>query len=204
MESYTITVAALAHYAEAPAHFEQLLGRLTHEATQRVTHSALEDVVQAAGNELLCRMILGYFDQRGAEAPIHARVVGEDGIVRIHRRKGGKRNLEPCFGGVVITRRGYGGRGVKSVFPLDAELNLSPDQCSHGWRDVLVEQVVRGSFDEAVGQLEGSGGGQMAKRQAEEVVVHLSQDFDTLVMIRREHGPKWLGRYWFSKRPGRS
>jgi len=33
--------------------------------------------------------------------------------------------------------------------------------------------------DEAVGQLEGLGGGQMARRQAEEVAVHLSQDFDT-------------------------
>ena len=33
MKSYTITVAALGHYAEALAHFEQRLGRLTHEAT---------------------------------------------------------------------------------------------------------------------------------------------------------------------------
>jgi len=40
------------------------------------------------------------------------------------------------------------------------------------------QEVVRGSFDEAVGQLERLGGGQMAKRQAEEVAVHLSQDFD--------------------------
>jgi len=55
---------------------------------------------------------------------------------------------------------------VKSVFPLDAELNLPPDQYSHGRREVFVEQVVRGSFDEVVGQLEGSGGGQMAKWQA--------------------------------------
>jgi len=99
--------------------------------------------------------------------------------VRTHRREGGKRNLEPRFGEVVITRRGYGRRGVKSAFPLDAELNLPPDQYSHRRREVLVEQVIRGSFDEAVGQLEGSGGGQMAKRQAEEVAVHLSQDFDT-------------------------
>ena len=68
---------------------------------------------------------------------------------------------------------------MKSVFPRDGELNLPPDQYSHGRREVLVEQVVRGSFDEAVGQLEGSGGEQMTKRQAEAVAVHLSQDFDT-------------------------
>jgi len=79
--------------------------------------------------------------------------------VRPHRREGGKRNLETRFGEVITTRRGYGGRDVKSVLPLDAELNLPPDQSSHGRREVLVEQVVRGSFEEAVGQLEGSGGG---------------------------------------------
>jgi hypothetical protein len=61
---------------------------------------------------------------------------------------------------------------------LDAELNLPPHKYSHGLREVLVEEVIRGSFDEAVGHLERSGGGRMAKRQAEEVAVHLSQDFD--------------------------
>ena len=70
---------------------------------------------------------------------------------------------------------------MKSAFPLDAKLNLPPDQCSHERREVLLEQIVLGSFDEAVGQLEDSGGGQMAKWQAEEVTVHLSQDFDTLL-----------------------
>ena len=41
-------------------------------------------------------------------------------------------------------------------------------------------EVVRGSFDEAVERLvlRAAGGWRMAKRQAEEVTVHLSQDFD--------------------------
>ena len=67
--------------------------------------------------------------------------------MRTHRREGSKRNLETHFGEVVITRRGYGRGGVKSAFPLDAELNLPPDQYSHRRREVLVEQVIRGSFD---------------------------------------------------------
>ena len=61
---------------------------------------------------------------------------------------------------------------------MDAELNLPLDKYSHGLRKVLGEEVIRGSFDEAVGHLERSGGGRMAKRQAEEGAVHLSQDFD--------------------------
>jgi len=99
-------------------------------------------------------------------------------VARTHRREGCTRCLERRFGEVVVTRRGYGGRGLDSVFPLDTELNLPPDKYSHGLREMLVEEVVRGSFDEAVDHLARAGGGQMAKRQAEEVAVYLSQDFD--------------------------
>jgi hypothetical protein len=178
MTSYAITAAAIEHYGDALAQFEHLLGRLTHEESQRVTHGELEAMVQAEGGELLRRMVQGHFDQRSAEEPMRERVVGEDGIARTHRRKGCKRRLESRFGEVIVTRRGYGGRGLDSVFPLDAELNLPPDKYSHGLREVVVEEVVGGSFDAAVDHLARAGGGQMAKRQAEAVAVDLSQDFD--------------------------
>jgi hypothetical protein len=178
MTSYTITASAIEHYADALTQFEHLLGRLTHEETRRVTHGELEAIVQEEGSELLRRLIQGHFDQRSAEEPIRERVVGEDGIPRSHRREGCGRRLETRFGEVIVTRRGYGGRGLRSIFPLDTELNLPPDKYSHGLRQVLIEEVIRGSFDEAVAHLERSGGGRMAKRQAEEVAVQLSQDFD--------------------------
>ncbi len=165
MTSYPITATAIEHYADALAQFEHLLGRLTHEETQRVTHGELEALVQAQGSELLRRLIQGHLDQRSAEEPMRERVVGEDGIPRTHRREGCKRRLESRFGEVIVTRRGYGGRGLDSVFPLDAELNLPPDKYSHGLREVIVEEVVRGSFDEAVDHLPRAGGRRMAKRQ---------------------------------------
>jgi hypothetical protein len=176
--SYPITAPAIEYYRDALEQLEHLLGGLMHEETQRMTHGEVETLVQTEGGELLRRMIQGHFDQRRAEEPIRERVVGEDGLARPHRREGCTRRLETRFGEVVVTRRGYGARGLESVFPLDAELNLPPDTYSHGLREVLVEEVIRGSFDEAVGHLERSGGGRMAKRQAEEVAVHLSQDFD--------------------------
>ena len=148
------------------------------DETQRLTHGEVEALVHTEGNELLRRLTQGYLDQRSAEEPVHERVVGEDGRSRTHRREGCKRRLESRFGEVVVTRRGYGGRGLESVFPLDAALNLPPNKGSHGLREVLVEDLIQGSFDEAVAHLARAGGGQMAKRQAEEVAVQLSQDFD--------------------------
>jgi hypothetical protein len=178
MTSYTITAGAIEHYADALAQFEHLLGRLTGEEAHQATHGELEAMVQAEGGELLRRLIQGHLDQRGREEPMRERVVGADGVARTHRREGCTRCLETRFGEVIVTRRGYGGRGVDSVFPLDAQLNLPPDKYSHGLREVLVDEVVGGSFDEAVDHLGRAGGGQRGKRQAEEVSVHLSQDFD--------------------------
>ena len=178
MTSYAITADQIEHYADALAQFEHLLGRLQGEEAQRATHGELEAMVQAEGGELLRRLIQGHLDQRGHEEPVRERVVGADGVARTHRREGCTRCLETRFGEVIVTRRGYGGRGLDSVFPLDAELNLPPDKYSHGLREVVVQEVVGGSFDEAVDHLERAGGGQIAKRQAEEVSVHLSQDFD--------------------------
>jgi len=178
MTSYAITAGAIEHYADALSQFEHLLGRLTGEETRRITHGELEALVQAEGSELLRRLIQGHLDQRSSEEPARERVVGEDGVARTHRREGCQRRLETRFGEVIVKRQGYGGRGVDSVFPLDAELNLPLDKYSHGLRELVVQEVIGGSFEEAVDHLARAGGGQIAKRQAEEVSVHLSQDFD--------------------------
>ncbi len=178
MTSYTITAPAIEYYRDALEQVEQLLGGLMDGETQRMTHREVESLVKTEGGELLRRMIQGYFDQRSAEEPVRERVVGEDGNVRTRHREGCKRGLESRFGEVIVSRRGYGARGLNSVFPLDAELNLPPDKYSHGLQEVLIEEVVRGSFDEAVEDLVRSGGGRMGKRQTEEVAVQLGQDFD--------------------------
>jgi hypothetical protein len=178
MTADAITAAAIEHYVAALAQFEHLRGRLTHEQSQRLTHGELASMVQVAGSELLRRLIQGHLDQRGREEPMREHVVGPEGVARTHRREGCTRCLETRFGEVIVTPRGYGGRGLDSVFPLDAELHLPPDKPLHGLREVLVEEVVGGSFDEAVEHLARAGGGQRAKRQAEEVSVPLSQDFD--------------------------
>jgi len=177
MRSYAITLPAIEHYADALAQFEHLLGRLAREESQRLTHGELEAMVQAEGSERLRRLIQGHLDQRRVEEPIREYVVGEDGIAT-HRREGCKRSLETRFGEGIVPRLGSGGRTLDSVFPLDAQLNLPPDKYSHGRRERLVEEVVGGSFDKAVEHLARAGGGRMAKRQAEEVAVYLSQDFD--------------------------
>jgi hypothetical protein len=179
MTAYPISTDAIeTYYADACEQFWQLLGRLNDTESQRLTHGEVEALVHAQGMELLRRLVQGYFAGRSAQEPLREQMVGADGVPRRHRRGGCTRQLETRFGEVVVRRCGYGGRGLASVFPLDAELNLPPDKYSHGVREAVAQEIIRGSFDEAVGQLKRVGGGSLAKRQAEEVAVRLSQDFD--------------------------
>ena len=140
MTSYPIYTGTFdPHYAQACEHFDYLVGRLNHEESRKRTHGEVEDLIHTEGMELLRRLNQAYLDQRSTEEPIREHVVGEDGVVRTHRREGCKRRLETRFGEVIVRRRGYGARGLESVFPLDAELNLPPDKYSHGsrrWRSV--------------------------------------------------------------------
>jgi hypothetical protein len=165
------------HYLAAREQFEHLLGRLSQGESLAYTHTQVEAMIHAEGMELLRRMIQGHLDQRGAEEPCLEKVIGADGRARTHRREACTRRLETRFGEVLVHRRGYGARGLESVFPLDSALNLPVDKYSHGLREALSAAVIQGSFDEALVQLERVGGGRIAKRQAEELAVHLSQDF---------------------------
>jgi len=194
MTSYPIGSATIEpHYLDACEQFEHLIGRLKDPDAQKLTHGEVEAVIHSEGMELLRRMTQGHLNQRSAQEPFREKVIGEDGLPRTHHRAGCKPGLESRFGEVTVTRRGYGARGLESVFPLDAELNLPPDKYSHGLRQGLADEVIRGSFDESVAHLKRLGGGQVAKRQSEELAVHLSQDFDAfyrqpLVRIDEDEG----------------
>jgi hypothetical protein len=166
------------HYHEVCETFEQLIGKLSDVACQSHTHGEVEELIDADGMELLRQMVQAYLNQRSEQESLHDKLIGADAQVRTHRRLDCRRRLETRFGEVVVHRIGYGGRGMRSVFPLDAALNLPPDKYSHGLRKALAEAVIEGSFDHAMAQLDRLGGGHLAKRQAQEVVVRLSADFE--------------------------
>lgn len=166
------------HYHEVCVTFERLIGKLSQDSCQSHTHGEIEELVHIEGMELLRQMVQAHLNQRSAQEPVYEKQIGADGLARTHHRGGCTRALETRFGEVTVPRMGYGGRGMDSVFPLDAALNLPPDKYSHGLRKALAEPVIEASFGTALAHLDQLGGGHVGKRQAEEVVVRLSQDFD--------------------------
>ena len=166
------------HYHEVYATFAQLISKLSQPSSQSHTHGEIEELVHTEGMELLRQMVQAHLNQRATEEPVHEKQIGADALARTHRRYDCTRRLETRFGEVIVHRMGYSARGIESVFPLDGALNLPPDKYSHGLRKALAEAVIQGSFEDALGHLDRFGGGHLGKRQAEEVVVRLSQDFE--------------------------
>lgn len=99
-------------------------------------------------------------------------------MLRLHSRSNCHRGLTTLFGDVVVHRRGYIGKGLSHVFPLDAELNLPPDQYSHGLRQKIAEAIGKESFGEACLTIKENTGGHIPKRQAEEIGQKVGLDFD--------------------------
>jgi hypothetical protein len=166
------------HYFEVCETFFHLVSQLNQDISQSLDHGELEEWVHSEGMELQRQLVQAYLNQRSAKEPRHEKQIGADGVARTHRRAECTRALETRFGEVSVPRMGYGGRGMDSVFPLDSALNLPRDKYSHGLRKAVAEAVIEHSFDGALAQLDQLGGGHIGKRQAEEVVVRLSQDFE--------------------------
>src|SRR5882672_5429001 len=81
----------------------------------------------------------------------------------------GKGGLATVFGKVEVHRLDYGAEGADSLHPLDGELNLPRERYSHGLRRLAAEEVVKGSYDEAVATLTRYTGSAVPKRQVEEL-----------------------------------
>ena len=112
-------------YDQAREEFENIVGHLDSKEASGMTHSELERELEKKGRELMRMLLQEHLDNRGP-GQCDQPVCGVDGQERSRMRLQ-KRKLETVFGTVSIERAGYGQQGIKSLHPLDAELNL-PDE----------------------------------------------------------------------------
>ena len=188
-QAYT-TIDEWKEFASAFEKFSDIVTSLRGPQSEQLDHAQIEQLLDVEGRELLRRMFQGHLDRRATTEVDWESLEGHDHILRTHRRQGCQRHLDTLFGEVMVTRRGYGARGVESRFALDAQLNLPPDKYSHGLRRRLAQDVALMSFDEAIARLSATTGGHLPKRQSEEVVVKVAQDFEAFYETRQVHEPE--------------
>jgi len=169
-------------YDQARDNFEHIVGYLNSEEASSMTHSELERELEKKGRELMRIMLQEHLNNR-SPGQCNQPVKGTDGIERSRFRLQ-ERNLETVFGTVSVERAGYGKKGVESLHPMDAELNLPHERYSLELRHRVAEEAAKNSFDETVESIGKNTGGHVPKRQIEELVRCAAQDFDTFYEMR--------------------
>ena len=163
--------------------FLQIEKWLRSENAKQKEHGEIESMLMKDGMELLRLLFQGFLDQQSKEEVMECEIVGADGTTRTHRRRHCSRQMETLFGTVSVDRLGYSAAGVASVYPLDGQLNLPPDKYSHGIRRLVAEEASKVSFDETVKSIGDMTGGEIPKRQAEQLVVQAAQDFEAFYEV---------------------
>jgi hypothetical protein len=162
------------------------LARLAVEASRAVTLDGMEQRVVVQGRELLNGVVqLGLDTQAAAEVRL-PQVTGEDGVRRGRAERDHARPVVTRLGEVVVRRIAYrsGIKGVLSLFPRDAVLNLPPLGYSWGLQR-LAEMFCRaGSFEQGHEFVLAATGVSIGKRQLEQITAAAAADAERFYQDR--------------------
>lgn len=170
-------------FFEARNILDGLINALCTQKWLHAEHGDVEQLVHKDGFELMRLLLQGHLDERSRQEPDFDSV-RQGTCEHTHKRKNCSRQLNTLFGKVEVRRKSYSVGGADSLFPQDAELNLSVDQYSDGLRRQIAFSVSEQSFDKASENISRNTATSVAKRQVEETSRHLSQDFDEFYKSR--------------------
>ena len=175
------------NFAQAEVAFAQLINWLKSQESQQLSHHGVEENLHLEGIELLRLLYEGHLRERGL-GYVGPSLVGSDELERSKTRKT-ECGQESIFGRVRIERLAYGEPGLESVRPKDAQLNLPEEVYSHGVRKRIAKEIAKSSFAQAIETVESTTGAHIPKRQAEELAIKATQDFDSFYDIRSMISP---------------
>lgn len=175
-------------YTPAQEQFDSIKSHLRSAQAESWTVSNLEEFLNLEGREILRLLVQGYLDEQGPGS-VAEPVVDSNGQQHTHQRLH-SRSIVTLFGSVTINRQGYGGRGLKSLHPLDAKLNLPPESYSHSLRRRSAEATAKESYDEVAVSIEKQTGVVIPKRQVEELASRAAHDFDLFYRQQRSQNAR--------------
>jgi hypothetical protein len=172
-------------FSSSRERFEVLVSKLSGDATADLEHGEVERVLESDGRDVLRLLLQDHLFLRAErEKAAAAPVRGVDGVERTEVRSSA-RQLGTLFGNVGVQRLALVKRGVAGgLRPLDARLNLPEGKYSDGVARRLAWEVAQSSYDTAVANLHRSSGATIAKRQAEELAVKLTKDFEDFYLVQ--------------------
>jgi len=174
---YRIASISASLFSDADVQFATMKETLTSADFQGKTEAEVQRWLATEAKELMRLLLQSHITLRGQEEA-QGPVVGDDGIPRTHIRPEKSRKLETVFGAVEVQRTGYSGSGLRTLYPVDASLNLPKTKYSHEVERQVAKAAARLSFDESLEMVGSATGAHVPKRQAEEAVQRAAADFD--------------------------
>ena len=169
------------------------LGRLAVEAGRAVALEAMEELVIAQGRELLRGLVQLALDAQADREVRLAQVTGEDGVRRGRAERGHGRPVVTRLGQVRVRRIAYrsGIKGVLSLFPRDAVLNLPPLEYSWGLQRLAQMFCGSVSYEQAHAFVLAVTGVSIGKRQLEQIIAAAAADAERFYRdrLRDQEGP---------------
>ncbi len=166
--------------------FGDLEGWIVSEGAMALAEHEVEVEIEKRSREVSRLMLQAHLNRRGTGDVGLRLVVGGPGEAREHRSDGvDPRRVVSIFGGVAVRRSAYRAAGAEAVHPLDEEMALPERSFSYEVEKRLVEEVVRGPFEEAVESVEKTTGNHLAKRSVQQVTREAAEDFDAFYAQRK-------------------
>jgi hypothetical protein len=154
------------------------LAGLAAGARGAVTLDAMERGVTEEGRKLLCGVVQLALDGQAAAEVRVPQVTGADGVPRTRAERGHTRPVVTRLGEVTVRRIAYrsGIKGVPSLFPRDAVLNLPPRGYSWALQQLAVMFCRSGAYEQAHEFVLAVTGVSIGRRQLEQIVLEAAAD----------------------------
>jgi len=175
MEAQAATIDQPFHSAYEK--FIEITSHLSAEMSGDSTPSEIEAYLETKGRELLRLLLQDHLDNP-SPAPREDAVCGSDSVVRSHKGDDMETGYQSVFGAIGVARTSYSQRGVASLFPRDAQLNLPARGYSHRLQKRVAAKAAKMAFGEVVRAIETETSVRLGKAQVEQTVLDAAQDFD--------------------------
>jgi len=178
--------------SQARKTFSDLEGWTISEETLKLPEHQVEAGIEQRARELSRLLLQAHVTQRGTGnvGPV-IEVTPKEGESREHEAQ----KPRPCtivsiFGDIKAQRTPYMAAGQESIYPLDAQLQLPQRSFSYELQRRVIEEVIRGPFDEAKESIEKTTGNVLSKRSLEEIAKDGAEDFDRFYEQRQALPPE--------------
>ena len=166
--------------------FAEMEGWAHSAEALRLPEDAVERGLEVRARELARLTLQSHLEARGTGnvgRQLKVTVVGGPEQDRRAERED-RREVVSLFGPVQAVRTAYTLRGQETVHPLDSALELPVRSPSYELQFRVVQETVRGPYDEAVTAIKRSTGNCLPKRLVEQVTADAAQDFEAFYELR--------------------